>query len=75
MIAIVAFAFSSNADTLYASAANDFSVSVTKLTAAEGDYAQAGDYKVTVSLEQNTGFRDLGFLFYYDNVNFTPATE
>ncbi len=72
LIAIVAFAFVNDAEALTASAVNDLSVSVTKLTAAEED-AQAGDYKVTLSIAQNSGFAGLGIAFYYDSTNFTPV--
>lgn len=75
LFAMVAFAFANNTDVLSASAANDLSVSVTKLTAAEGGYVQAGDYKVTLSIAQNTGFAHLGVRFEYDNVNFVPVLE
>lgn len=74
LIAIVAFAFTNNADALAASAANDLSVSITKLTAAE-EGAQVGDYKVTLSIAQNNGFAGLGVGFYYDNVNFEPVVD
>ncbi len=72
LIAIVAFAFVNDAEALTASAANNLSVSVTKLTAAEED-AQAGDYKVTLSIAENSGFSGLGIAFYYDSTNFAPV--
>lgn len=72
LIAIVAFAFVNDADALAASAVNDLSASVTKLTAAEED-AQVGDYKVTLSIAQNSGIAGFGIRFFYDSANFTPV--
>lgn len=72
LIAIVAFAFVNDTEALTASAVNDLSVSVTKLTAAEED-AQAGDYKVTLSIAENSGLSGFGIGFYYDSTNFAPV--
>lgn len=72
LIAIVAFAFVNDTEALTASAVNDLSVSVTKLTTAEED-AQVGDYKVTLSIAENSGLSGLGIGFYYDSTNFAPV--
>lgn len=73
LFAVIACAFTVGAGELTASATNDFSISVTELEENEGMNARPGDFKVTLSIANNSGIAGCGFSFYYDKANFDPV--
>ncbi len=67
LAAVIVCVYSFNANAVSVDAATTVCVTIEKMTVAETDFTQPGDYKVTVSLQGNEGFQNIDVTFGFDD--------